>query len=423
MRRRSLGTSAAGFESAGARERRQADLFLADLLGYPPPRRRRERPSEAWSGGTAEPETALEDVEGAPWENAEGPPDDAQSCGVFPAAGGPAIALRVVREAVVARAGAESAAWHTPTPRATLLHLPRLENEPAMFGHLVSYYLAANAGILPDTLAALGGAATGGIKTFAPLLAAGLDAAGITREVGKVKTALLAPVSNPPGDLAGLVDTAIRNALQSRDESGGSSDWGAVWVSAVVRRAAIELGVEAAVPPGPRHLGRDQLLKVALSDTAYTLEARRRRKDGVRGTYHAFTPAERTPQLGDIIVQDRRPDLKRGGVTKLADLKEGLISHGDIVTSVRPGFVETLGGDVCSSVRLRRFPLDQEGFLAVDRLLLYAQEDGTGKVGLLPQHSCRGADQPLDDRSTARVFALLSLVEECRLVRDVRNIA
>jgi len=41
---------------------------------------------------------------------------------------------------------------------------------------------------------------------------------------------------------------------------------------------------------------------------------------------------------------------------------------------------------------------------------LYAQEDDAGMLPAIPGVSC----QALHDKSTARIFALLSLVEECR---------
>ena len=76
-----------------------------------------------------------------------------------------------------------------------------------------------------------------------------------------------------------------------------------------------------------------------------------------RGTYHAFTPAERAPQLGDIIVQDRRDGITAAQVSKLETLAAGVITHGDIVVEVQPRFVVAIGGNVGDSARKRRYPL------------------------------------------------------------------
>jgi len=55
--------------------------------------------------------------------------------------------------------------------------------------------------------------------------------------------------------------------------------------------------------------------------------------------------------LGDIIVQDRRDGITAAAVTTLAALAAGLITHGDIVVEVQPGFLVTIGGNVGDSVR------------------------------------------------------------------------
>ena len=131
-----------------------------------------------------------------------------------------------------------------------------------------------------------------------------------------------------------------------------------------------------------------------------------------RGTYHAFRPDERAPQLGDIVVQDRRGGITGAQVTPLATLAPGLITHGDIVVEVAADFVVTIGGNVGDSVRKRRYPRSTGGSLVTDRQQLYAQEDNAGALPALPIRSA----QALADHSTARIFALLSPVEECAAV-------
>jgi len=111
-------------------------------------------------------------------------------------------------------------------------------------------------------------------------------------------------------------------------------------------------------------------------------------------------------------VQDRRDGITAAAVTTLAALAAGLITHGDIVVEVQPGFLVTIGGNVGDSVRRRRYPLNAQGMLVVDRRQLYAQEDNAGALPAVPVQTARA----LADRSTARIFALLSPVEECAAV-------
>src|SRR4029453_19213858 len=88
----------------------------------------------------------------------------------------------------------ERTAWHTSTG------FPRVEDEVALFGRLVSYYLAAESSIRPDHLTALQAAARA-FGTFGPLLVRGMTAAAITAQVTRIKPLLLAAVASPPSTL------------------------------------------------------------------------------------------------------------------------------------------------------------------------------------------------------------------------------
>jgi hypothetical protein len=364
------------FGWSSLRARREADLFLADLLG-------KVAPQEAYG----EDEPAL-----------------VQVCGFF----GPNNVHRTeqqVRAGVVVRGNAEWAAWRTAGTA-------RPECDAGMFGRLVGYYLAARGSILPDTSRSMHAAALGPIN-YGPLLAVGASAATITTEAATIRGLLLtgAPGAAAAG-LPGVVENAIKQARQAHDNVGASRAWSAVFVCACVRAAAMDVGLEAVIPPGRQHIGRDELLLAAPTHVAYTIEARARRAAGRRGTYWAFGPTERAPQLGDIIVQDRRDDIRPTQVTTLAALAPGLISHGDIVVDVQPGFVVTVGGNVGDTVRKRRYPRDAGGLLVTDPQQLFTQEDDAGALAAVPAASC----QPLADRSTARILALLSLIESCAAV-------
>lgn len=365
--------------SSGLDERREADLFLADLLGQLP----------------------------LPAEADEGHDELVEVCGFF----GPNDVRRTeqeIRDAVVARAEAEWAAWHTAAG------VSRPEGDPAMFGKLVGYYLAAAGTILPDTLTALQAAALGTIN-YAPLLAVGATAATIASEAGRIAGLLLAGVPGAAASgLSGRVESAIRQARQAHTNSGDFKAWSAAFVTACVRGAAVSQGLEGVIAPSRRHVGRDELLLASLKHAVYTVEARRRRAATTprrRGTYHAFTPAERAPQRGDIVVQDRRDGITAAQVETLAGLTD-LITHGDIVVDVQPDFVVTIGGNLGDSARRRRYPRNAQGFLVTERRQLFTQENNAGALPALPVQSAL----PLAALSTARLFALLSPVEECAAV-------
>jgi hypothetical protein len=309
-----------------------------------------------------------------------------------------------VRAAIVTRATAEWTAWHTAAGA------PRAEGEAGMFGRLVGYYLAAVGSVLPDSLTALQAAALG--ENYAAVLASGATASTISAESTRIARRLVAATPEPASAaLVGTVAGEIPHARQAHTGRGVFRAWSAAFVVGVVRGAGISLDLEAVIDTARRHVGRDELLRATLRHAEYTIEARNRRAATVprrRGTYHAFAPRERTPQPGDVIVQDRRDTLTAAGqVVTLPGLTGG-DTHGDIVVEVQPGFVMTIGGNVGDSSRKRRYPLDAGGLLVVDRRQLFTQEDDTGALAAVPVQTAA----PLHLNSTARIFALLSPVEE-----------
>ncbi len=332
----------------------------------------------------------------------------AEVCGFF----GPNNVQRSeaqMRDAVVARTNAEWTAWHTATGA------PRNEGQTALFGRLAGYYLAAAGSVLPDTLTAAQAAAQGPIN-YGAFLAPTANAATIAAEAVRIRMLLLAaaPGATRPG-LTGLVESALKQARQAHTHAGPFMAWSAAFITTCVRGAGITEGLEAVIAPGRQHIGRNVLLQAALMHAAYTVEARARRAATMpsrRGAYHAFTPAERAPQLGDIIVQDRRDGITAAQVSQLDTLAAGVITHGDIVVEVQPQFVVAIGGNVGDSARKRRYPLGPQARLVIDREQLYTQEDNAGVLPALPSRSTL----PLAGRSTARIFAVLSLVEQCAAV-------
>ena len=341
MRRRPRafgGDSLSGVPWGSPRERWEADLFLAELLGRPR-RQRRE-----WSDPAPE-----FDHDPAPPSDQEVWDELAQVCAFF----GPNNVQRSeqeVRDAVVARANAEWTAWHNAAGA------PIAESNPVVFGRLVNYNLAQNADIDPAHLTALQTAALGTIN-YSPLL-------GPSNTVAGVRDALIvsAGVPNTP-DMKSRVATALSHARQANKDNGEFSSWSAVFVVSCVRGAAIALGLEAVLSNG-NHVGKNELLLAAIRHSEYSREARIRRAANRGGTYYAFTPGERAPQLGDIIVQDRRMNITAAQVMTLAALPERLTTHGDIVVDVQPTFVVTIGGNLTApnppaigeSARKRRYP-------------------------------------------------------------------
>jgi hypothetical protein len=313
-----------------------------------------------------------------------------------------------IRDAVVARATAEWSAWHTAAGA------PRPEGDAGMFGRLVGYYFAAMGQIRPDTVTAVQTAALG--ATYTTLLGAGATPAVIATETTRLAGSL--STGAPGAAVAGVVDRlkdAIGQAREAHTNRGDYSAWSGAFIVACVRGAAIAQGLEAVIQPGDRHVGRDELLLSALTHAEYTIEARRRKAATTprrRGTYHAFEPRDREPRPGDIIVQDRRDTITSAAqVVTLAGLTGGK-THGDIVVDVQPGFVVTIGGNLGDSSRRRRYPRDAQGLLVVNRRELFTQEDNAGVVPPLPAQSAL----PLHSSSTARIFALLSPVEELAAV-------
>src|SRR5262245_45410059 len=69
-------------------------------------------------------------------------------------------------------------------------------------------------------------------------------------------------------------------------------------------------------------------------------------------------PAERAPQVGDLICASRA-----GSGTTLDNLNRGA-GHCDIVVEVKPGWTAAIGGNVGDSVSRSVFPLDEKGFLS-----------------------------------------------------------
>jgi hypothetical protein len=233
-----------------------------------------------------------------------------------------------------------------------------------------------------------------------------------------------APDTGSPANLNTLIEQALTSARLSSIDA-DNYPWSAVFVVSAIRDTAIQLGLET-MSQG-NHIGRDELLYATYAHREYALEAYRRGfgPNLRNGTYHAFEINKRSPQIGDIIVQDRQVPAN-GDIKNVLHFKDiptilggGYKLHGDIVIEVPPGadYVVTIGGNLSNSVRRRRYPLDADRHLVANRVQLYTQEDANGNLPNLPAVNNAAG---LNVLSTGRIFALLSLKEECR-VPDKKN--
>ncbi len=312
-----------------------------------------------------------------------------------------------LRNAVVAATQAEWAAWHQAGR-------PVRENDAAMFGALVRYYLSSIRTIRPDTLSAL--QANARTVNYRRLTSAAATRAQLDADIRThVRPDLLrrVPGATVPTNLDALIDAKLNSAIQANRDNDA---WSAVWVTAVVRGVAIASGLETMV--GTRISGHDLLLRASVAHRRYALEAHRRRQAGRHGAYWAFDPARRVPRVGDIIVQDRtarRPAdvITFAGIDAFA---RGRGTHGDIVTLVADDHVVAVGGNLGGSVRKRRYPTDAQRRLVRDTPQLYTQENARGVLPALPDRS----NAVLHTRSTARITTLLSPVELCAAVPGQR---
>ncbi len=340
-----------------------------------------------------------------------------QVCGFF----GPNVVVTEVelRRTIGANTVAERQNWFNAAGQIIY------ETQPSQFGLLVSYWLSSFSAIRPTTLQVLQANARS-YSNYGPLLNA-TTSTQVNTAIARVRADLLvgAPDAGNPANLHSLVDEALRGArLSYLDANGGA--WSAVFVVACIRGTAIQLGLESMI--AGNHSGRDELLTCTSAHRVYVLEAYQRHfgPNPRYGTYHAFRVNERTPKVGDIIVQDRQA-TSINAVVRFDDIPTTLAGgynlHGDIVVDVPDGqdFVVTIGGnlgpDRGGSVRRRRYPLDADRHLIVDRVRLYTQERDNGNLpNLPPANNAAG----LNGISTGRIFALLSPVEVCAAIPGQR---
>jgi len=326
------------------------------------------------------------------------------------------------------------------------------ETDDSQFKFLVTYYLSANSKINPAKLEALIANAMNPGMNYNPLLNATPDLDVIQDTGANTHLSLRRPIELiARGLIVGVAETrdptldpifegikeAVRMARKAhtgREVRQGGDPWSAVFVVSMVRRTAIELGLEGM--NGLRHEGVNRLLNAGVGHRHYTLDAFKRMRGTTMGTYHAFPvnlPVSqqhnlRTPQVGDIIVQDRTDPLTYANVVQFNNIEGSLAGgrnlHGDIIVEVRTGsnFVVAIGGNlggrlpaprISGTVKQRRYPLDANHHLIAAPGQAYTQEDNQGTLPPIPPPVAVVGAANLQPLSTGRIFTLLSPVEEC----------
>lgn len=330
----------------------------------------------------------------------------------------PTVTTAAIRARVVAVARAEQTRWQTSA------NALRDESASVMFGDLVRYWLAESARIPAANLVVIN-ARTPNTTYGATLLgAASIAPATVHNEARRIARLLIRSLPEPgtPANLETLVVNAIKAARRSKLNE---IAWSAAFINSCVRRAGMNLNLQALAGGG-----EESLLKLSPLGRhwEYLLEAHRRRF-GCRtgpttfdaacrrtGTYQAFRISEFNPQAGDIIVQDRNANTANALLTfdQIPGLT-GLDMHADIVVDVQPGFAETIGGNVGDTVRRRRYPRTAAGALVVSQLQRFVAQNAKGSFPAMPA-AAAAAPAALPSESTARIVALLRPVQECRKV-------
>ncbi len=334
------------------------------------------------------------------------PPLQQQQCGFF-GLNNSLVTLVSLRDTIRILAETERSHW---IPAGTLL----LENNMAQFGKLVQYWLSNIERFPPARLMIARYLAVGPTVNYTTLLnlPLGENNTIINSEVMPIRRILL---PNLPGINVPNLNNSVESALKSARRSFWDDEaWSAVFIISCIRGACIQLGLE--YDTGGNHIGQNLLLLANSAHRFYVLEAYNRMLRQQTGTYHAFEINTRPVQIGDIIVQDRQSRMIND-VLAFRNIPNrlggGFALHCDIVIEVNQGNAVAIGGNLGNSVRRRRYPLDQNGNLICDRTQLYTQENRTGNLPNVPTiNNSRG----LHLFSTGRIFALLSLVESCRVV-------
>ena len=94
--------------------------------------------------------------------------------------------------------------------------------------------------------------------------------------------------------------------------------------------------------------------KYSPSHSTYIVDSIKNRKQNNNKPFKGFKPEEVKVEIGDIVGKPRQE-----GVTY--DTTGAYKSHTDIVTAIKDGYAETIGGNVSNSVSMTKVPLTADG--------------------------------------------------------------
>lgn len=136
----------------------------------------------------------------------------------------------------------------------------------------------------------------------------------------------------------------IEDAIDNRDA------WSAVFVSWVMREA-----------------GAGSAFTSAAAHRLYAAAAKKARLMGDAAKFQAFRIGEATPEVGDVICVDRKPEGSTscsGTTYENVDDGQKRATHGDVVVEVDAGSIRVVGGNVGQSVKHKVLTLDATGHVA-----------------------------------------------------------
>ena len=140
-------------------------------------------------------------------------------------------------------------------------------------------------------------------------------------------------------------------------ESCGHPEWngrtaGRPWSGAFVSWVMTRSGVSpSAFPPAGRH-------------GQYLMSLYDREHSGRGASFVLHAPGEYAPKEGDLVCAGTAGPTWRHADSRTARRRiDNTVSHCDVVTGVRGGFVQAVGGNVKNSVTMSLYPVDSRGRL------------------------------------------------------------
>lgn len=100
--------------------------------------------------------------------------------------------------------------------------------------------------------------------------------------------------------------------------------------------------------------GASDNFKYSTSHSVYIRDAVKNRKQNNTKTFKAFKPEEVKVEVGDLVCYPRQSGV---GYDSTGSYK----SHCDIITSVKDGYAESVGGNISNSVSKTKVPLNKNG--------------------------------------------------------------